>query len=251
MQQQQPVQGVQQPIQGGQQPAVGLGQQLKEGMQQLGQVVQQYLPGQPSQHGGQQPTSDTQCVFDFTVLDCEHKPYPLSKHRGQCLLICNIATECSFAANSQAALETLFTRYKDKNFNILAFPSNDFMSESHRDDVAIRDFILQRWPNSGYPILGKICVNGNDAVPLWTWMKSQEMGAGTLINAIKGNYTSFLIDPSGRVVRRYAPGVDVEAVEKDLVPLLQQCGGNQNVLSQDRPRPGVNDNIPQTGVRSF
>lgn len=115
-------------------------------------------------------------------------------------------------------LVDLHARYAEKGLRILAFPCNQFGKQEPGDDAQIKAFA------EGYGVkfdmFSKIEVNGDGAHPLWKWMKEQPKGRGTLGNAIKWNFTKFLINREGQVVKRYSPMEDPYVIEKDLPAYL-------------------------------
>ncbi|KAF7237085.1 Phospholipid hydroperoxide glutathione peroxidase [Varanus komodoensis] len=111
-----------------------------------------------------------------------------------------------------------YSRYAEKGLRILAFPCNQFGKQEPGTNEEIKAFA------AGYGVtfdmFGKIEVNGDGAHPLWKWMKSQPKGRGSLGNAIKWNFTKFLINKEGQVVKRYSPMDDPQVIEKDLPPYM-------------------------------
>uniref|UniRef100_S4R6F9 Glutathione peroxidase n=1 Tax=Petromyzon marinus TaxID=7757 RepID=S4R6F9_PETMA len=101
---------------------------------------------------------------------------------------------------------------------ILAFPCNQFGKQEPGTDAEIKEFVQQY--NVKFDMFSKIDVNSDSAHPLWKWMKSQPNGRGTLYNAIKWNFTKFLINKQGQVVKRYSPVDDPVGIEKDFLPIL-------------------------------
>lgn len=142
---------------------------------------------------------------------------PLSAYAGKLLLIVNVASQCGFTPQ-YAGLEALYRKYRDRGFEILAFPCNQFGQQEPGDAAEIASFCALNYDVS-FPLFAKIEVNGPDADPLWEHLKSAHPGLlGT--EAIKWNFTKFLVDRSGRVVERYAPTTKPETIEKDVERLL-------------------------------
>ena len=158
-------------------------------------------------------------AYDFVVLDNKKNEYPLSNRRGHPTLFVNVASQCGLTKDSYASLVTLQDRYKDRNFLVLGMPCNQFASQEPGTDEEITQTACTKF-SANFPILAKIDVNGDHASPLWKWLKKMKPGfLGT--EGIKWNFTSFLVDGNGQVVERYSPGVKVEDVEKNLLPLLK------------------------------
>ncbi|KAG6934932.1 glutathione peroxidase 4 [Chelydra serpentina] len=112
----------------------------------------------------------------------------------------------------------MYARYAEKGLRILGFPCNQFGSQEPGNESQIKQFVA----NYGvkFDMYSKIEVNGNNAHPLWKWMKDQPKGRGTLGNSIKWNFTKFLINREGQVVKRYSPMDDPYVIEKDLPAFL-------------------------------
>uniref|UniRef100_A0A7M4FDQ4 Glutathione peroxidase n=1 Tax=Crocodylus porosus TaxID=8502 RepID=A0A7M4FDQ4_CROPO len=108
----------------------------------------------------------------------------------------------------------MYARYAERGLRILAFPCNQFGKQEPGDNAQIKAF-AERY-GVKFDMFSKIDVNGDDALPLWKWLKDQPKGRGTLGNAIKWNFTKFLIDQQGQVVKRYSPMDDPSVIEKDL-----------------------------------
>ena len=141
----------------------------------------------------------------------------LSAWRGKVLLIVNTASQCGFTPQ-YAALEALWRRYGDRGFAVLAFPCNQFGAQEPGSAEEIQSFCSTRYDVT-FPIFGKIDVNGPGTAPLYSHLKAQAPGLlGS--QAIKWNFTKFLVDRDGKVVRRYAPMTKPEDVAKDIEALL-------------------------------
>ncbi|KAJ8277332.1 hypothetical protein GJAV_G00074060 [Gymnothorax javanicus] len=112
----------------------------------------------------------------------------------------------------------MHAKYAERGLRILAFPSNQFGNQEPGTDEQIKKFAQSH--NAKYDLFSKIDVNGENAHPLWKWLKTQPNGKGTLGNYIKWNFTKFLIDREGKVVKRYSPLVDPIEMEKDIAKYL-------------------------------
>ncbi len=141
----------------------------------------------------------------------------LSPYAGQVLLIVNTASKCGFTPQYEG-LEALYRKHKDRGFAVLAFPCNQFGAQEPGDAEEIASFCRLTYDVS-FPVFAKVDVNGADAAPLFRHLKKEAKGLlGS--QAIKWNFTKFLVDRSGNVVERYAPTTTPEAIEKDIERLL-------------------------------
>ncbi len=142
----------------------------------------------------------------------------LEQYKGKVLLIVNTASKCGFTPQYEG-LETLYKKYHDNGFEILGFPCDQFGHQEPGSDEDIAQFCSLNFGVS-FPLFKKTNVNGPDANPLFEELKKEAPGLlGT--KRIKWNFTKFLVDAQGKVIKRYAPTVKPEAIEKDIVKLLQ------------------------------
>ena len=156
-------------------------------------------------------------VFDFEANLLDGTPQKLDAYRGRVLLIVNVASQCGFTPQ-YAGLEALYRAHKDHGFTVLGFPCNQFGRQEPGDASEVRDFCSTRYGVT-FPMFAKIDVNGADAHPLYTFLKQAAPGVlGTL--AIKWNFTKFLVDQRGKVLRRYAPADTPEKVGAHIQRLL-------------------------------
>jgi glutathione peroxidase len=156
-------------------------------------------------------------VHDFTVAMPGGKKQTLSDYAGKVVLVVNTASKCGFTPQYKG-LEELHRKYADKGLVVLGFPCNQFGAQEPGDEEEIKTFCSLNYDVS-FPLAAKIDVNGSDADPLWTHLKSQQAGLlGS--RGIKWNFTKFLVDKDGKVVGRYAPTVKPGALEKDIERLL-------------------------------
>lgn len=141
-------------------------------------------------------------VYDFSATRLDGSEQSLADYRGQVLLIVNTASECGFTPQ-YAGLESLYGQYRDQGFSVLGFPCNQFGGQEPGDAEAIGQFCQSRFDVT-FPLFAKIDVNGDNAHPLFTWLKHEAAGIlGT--EAIKWNFTKFLVNREGKVVHRFAP----------------------------------------------
>jgi glutathione peroxidase len=155
-------------------------------------------------------------VYDFSARTIEGNDLALSSYRGHPLLIVNVASKCGFTPQ-YAGLEALYKRYHPRGLEVLGFPCDQFGHQEPGDEAEIKKFCSLNY-NVSFPMFAKINVNGKDAHPLYKYLKETRSGILGL-EAIKWNFTKFLVDKDGVPVKRYAPtdkpeglGSDVEAV---------------------------------------
>lgn len=159
-------------------------------------------------------------IYSFTPTLLDGTPQPMADYRGKVLLVVNVASRCGFAPQ-YAGLEQLYRRHKDDGLVVLGFPCNQFGAQEPGDTAAIGEFCSLTYGVS-FPIFAKIEVNGSNAHPLYAYLKAQQPGLlGS--QAIKWNFTKFLVDRDGAVRRRYAPTDTPEAIEGDVVAALRQA----------------------------
>jgi glutathione peroxidase len=141
-------------------------------------------------------------VYDFEAQTLDGKPAPLADQRGKVLLIVNTASKCGFTPQYEG-LEALYRRFRDRGFAVLGFPCNQFGAQEPGDAGEIANFCSLTYDVS-FPMMAKIDVNGAKAHPLYIYLKKEQKGVlGS--QGIKWNFTKFLVDREGRVVRRFAP----------------------------------------------
>lgn len=156
-------------------------------------------------------------IYDFTVMDMKKRPVKLDIYRNQVLLIVNTATGCGFTPQYKG-LEELYRKYKDQGFTILGFPCNQFGHQAPGTEEEIAGFCELNYGVT-FPQFAKIEVNGDNAAPLYKWLKKQQAGIlGT--ESIKWNFTKFLVDRGGNVVGRFAPSDIPEVIEPAIIELL-------------------------------
>ncbi|AQA20390.1 glutathione peroxidase [Halioglobus japonicus] len=155
-------------------------------------------------------------VFDFTVQNAAGTDRPLDEFKGQVLLIVNTASKCGFTPQF-AGLEELYEKYKDKGVSVIGFPCNQFGKQDPGSNDEIQEFCQLNYGVS-FPMMGKIEVNGSGADPLFKHLKDE--APGLLTKNIKWNFTKFLVDAEGNVVKRYAPTTKPADIEKDIDSLL-------------------------------
>lgn len=170
-------------------------------------------------------------VYEFSVKDLDEKDVSLEKYRGKVLLIVNTAPKCGYASQYEG-LEDLYKEYKDKDFEVLDFPSNQFMNQAPGTNEEINS-VCELTYGTTYPRFSKVNVNGKDAIPLFKYLKSNspkelkgpEKEDGfikrTLFGSkIKWNFTKFLVNRDGKVVKRFSPGFEPKIIAKYIEEIL-------------------------------
>ncbi len=154
-------------------------------------------------------------LYDFEVNSITGEKISLNQYAKKTLLIVNTATECGFSYQLEG-FQKLFEIYESQGFSVLAFPSNSFKQEPN-DNAEIHNKCSALFKLT-FPFFEKIEVKGDNIHPLFAWLTEQKRGFIT--KAIKGNYTKFLIDQNGQVLKRYAPRTKPESIEMDIKKLL-------------------------------
>ena len=156
-------------------------------------------------------------VHDFSARTIDGRDQPLKDFKGKVLLVVNVASKCGFTPQ-YTGLEALQRKLGDHGFAVLGFPCDQFGHQEPGDEAQIAKFCSLTYDVS-FPMFAKVEVNGDGAHPLYRYLKSGATGVlGT--EGIKWNFTKFLVDRKGKVVRRYAPNDKPESLEKDIVALL-------------------------------
>jgi glutathione peroxidase len=156
-------------------------------------------------------------VFDFSADNIAGEKVDLSQYRGKVLLVVNTASKCGFTPQYKG-LQGLYTKYREQGLEVLGFPCNQFGHQEPGDSAQINEFCEINF-GVDFPLFGKIDVNGADAHPLYKHLKSQAPGLlGS--KGVKWNFTKFLVNRDGEVVKRYAPTDKPESLAKDIEKLL-------------------------------
>jgi len=156
-------------------------------------------------------------VYDYTARDISGTERSLADYRGKLLLIVNVASRCGLTPQ-YTGLEALYRKYKDRGLEVLGFPCNQFGSQEPGSEAEIRSFCSTSYDVS-FPMFGKIDVNGEGTHPLYRHLKGEKPGIlGT--EAIKWNFTKFLVNRKGEVVKRYAPTDTPESLDADIAAAL-------------------------------
>ncbi|MSR13591.1 MAG: glutathione peroxidase [Gammaproteobacteria bacterium] len=156
-------------------------------------------------------------IYDLSATTLDGAVQSFDAYRGKTLLIVNVASQCGFTPQYQG-LEALWRTFKDRGLVVLGFPCNQFGRQEPGDAAAIKQFCLDQYEIS-FPLFAKIAVNGVDAHPLYQHLKAAAPGVlGS--EAIKWNFTKFLIDANGHVTKRYGSVDTPEKIEQDIAALL-------------------------------
>ena len=156
-------------------------------------------------------------IADFTVTTNRGEELKLADKLGKVLLVVNTASKCGFTPQYDG-LEKLYQQFKDRDFEVLGFPCNQFGAQEPGNADEIAEFCKVNFGVT-FPLMAKVEVNGDQASPLFDWMKKEAKGLmGS--TSIKWNFTKFLIDREGNVVKRYAPTDKPESIARDIAKLL-------------------------------
>jgi glutathione peroxidase len=156
-------------------------------------------------------------IYDTTIQDRTGDSIAMDSYRGKVLLIVNVASRCGFTPQ-YAGLQTLYDRFKDRGFEILGFPCNQFGGQEPGSDAEIGQFCSLNFGVT-FPVFSKVQVNGPEAIPLYQFLKKEAPGLlGT--EAIKWNFTKFLVDRNGKIIDRFAPTSTPESLESAIEKLL-------------------------------
>ncbi|MFO1478951.1 MAG: glutathione peroxidase [Turneriella sp.] len=159
-----------------------------------------------------------QTIHEFSAATLGGKEKSLAEYKGKVVLIVNTASKCGFTPQ-YAGLEAIYEKYKDQGFVILGFPCNQFGAQEPGSETEIEQFCQVNY-GVKFPMFGKIDVNGSNAHPLYKFLTSEKPGILGL-EAIKWNFTKFLIDKDGNPVKRYAPNTKPEDIAGDIEKLLK------------------------------
>ena len=147
-------------------------------------------------------------IYDLKIKNRNGEDISLGDYKGKVLIIVNTATGCGFTPQYKG-LEELYEKYKDQGFEILDFPCNQFMGQAPGSDAEINEFCTLKY-NTTFKRFKKIDVNGSSEDPLYTYLKSKKRGV--MGRKIKWNFTKFLVDREGNVVKRFAPTTTPEKI---------------------------------------
>lgn len=155
-------------------------------------------------------------IYDYQVKTTNDQTVSMEEYRGKVLLIVNTATGCGFTPQYEG-LEELYKKYREQGLEILDFPCNQFGHQAPGTNQEISDFCQLTYQTT-FQTFGKIEVNGEHADPLYDFLKGKK--GGIFGGAIKWNFTKFLVDREGNVVKRFAPTIEPEKMAEDIEKLL-------------------------------
>ena len=155
-------------------------------------------------------------VHDFSVADAQGNQKSLAQYQGKLILVVNTASKCGFTPQ-YTELQALYESWHEKGLEILAFPCNQFGQQEPGSDAEIQQFCQLNYGLT-FPVMAKIEVNGENAHPLYQYLRSQQKGL--LSDKIQWNFTKFLIDQNGTVIKRYEPKVTPQEIGREIEMLL-------------------------------
>eukprot|EP01118_Nematostelium_gracile_P010363 TRINITY_DN355_c0_g1_i1.p1 TRINITY_DN355_c0_g1~~TRINITY_DN355_c0_g1_i1.p1 ORF type:complete len:172 (+),score=42.41 TRINITY_DN355_c0_g1_i1:89-604(+) len=159
--------------------------------------------------------SPFQSIYDIKVKDNHENEVDMSKYKGKVLLIVNVASSCGYTDVSYKQMTELHQKYRDRGFEVLAFPCNQFLYQERGTNSEIQEFCTKRY-STDFPIFDKIKVNGDEQHDLYGFLKAKHPGK------IGWNFVKFLVDRDGNVVKRYATKSEPKSFENDIVELLDK-----------------------------
>lgn len=163
------------------------------------------------------PEAKDKNIYGFKVLNIEGKEQSLKEYKGKVVLVVNVASKCGYTKQYEG-LEALYEKYKDRGLVILGFPCNQFRGQEPGTDAEIAKFCSLTY-GVDFPMFSKIEVNGENAIPLYKYLKDKLPGSGGKSD-IEWNFAKFLIDRNGQPVQRYLPKVKPEELEAEIEKLL-------------------------------
>jgi glutathione peroxidase len=179
-------------------------------------------PSDNRDHGGAIPQArlaeiSMTTLHDFTVDDIKGKPVKLDRYKGKVLLVVNTASQCGFTPQYKG-LEALYEKYHGKGLEVLGFPCNQFGAQEPGTEDEIASFCELNYGVT-FPLFAKVDVNGDNTAPVYKYLKSAKPGLlGS--EAIKWNFTKFLVDRGGKVIARFAPKDTPESIAADIEKAL-------------------------------
>lgn len=156
-------------------------------------------------------------IYDFEALSIDGKPAHLSTQKGKVILVVNTASQCGFTPQFKG-LQQLWDTYRGRGLVVVGFPSNEFGGQDPGENSEIASFCELNY-GVNFPMMAKVKVNGAEAHPLWKWLTAEAPGVlGT--QAVKWNFTKFLVGKDGKVIKRYAPNDEPAALARDIEQAL-------------------------------
>ncbi|KAK7396357.1 hypothetical protein VNO78_17297 [Psophocarpus tetragonolobus] len=169
---------------------------------------------------GASPSVSEKSIHEFTVKDAKGRDVNLRTYKGKVLLVVNVASKCGFTNSNYTQLTEIYSRYKDRGLEILAFPCNQFLKQEPRSSQEAEEFACTRF-KAEFPIFNKVRVNGSDTAPVYKFLKANK--PGFLGSRIKWNFTKFLVDKEGKVLQRYGPTTSPLSIENDIRTALEEA----------------------------
>uniref|UniRef100_A0AAR5QIG3 Glutathione peroxidase n=1 Tax=Dendroctonus ponderosae TaxID=77166 RepID=A0AAR5QIG3_DENPD len=166
--------------------------------------------------GNPEDYTKAQSVYDFSAIDIHGKEVPLEKYKGNVLLIVNVASNCGLTERNYKQLNELYEKYEGKGLRILAFPSNQFLQQEPGTDKEIEEFTQKHGVK--FDVFSKVDVNGDNAIPLYKFLKLKQPGTNATDSSIEWNFTKFIVDKDGQVVERDVPKKD----PLELIPSIEK-----------------------------
>ncbi|MBL0708643.1 MAG: glutathione peroxidase [Sulfurimonas sp.] len=157
-------------------------------------------------------------IYDYKVKMINGKEISMSRYKGKVLLIVNVASTCGMTPQYEG-LQKLFKTYKKKGFMVLGFPSNEFGDQESQGNEEIAKFCKNSY-QVGFDMFEKVKVNGDDAIPLYNYLKEQKKGF-LWSKKVKWNFTKFLVDAKGNVLKRYASPTTPASIQSDIEELFK------------------------------
>ena len=155
-------------------------------------------------------------IYDFSAERIDGAQQAFSDYQDKVLLIVNTASKCGFTPQF-ADLEALYQQYKAQGLVVVGFPCNQFGAQDPDSNENIGAFCQKNYGVT-FPMMAKVAVNGNEAHPVYQWLKAQK--GGVLTDGIKWNFTKFLVSREGKVLERYAPTTKPDAIKQDIEQAL-------------------------------
>ncbi|CAJ0932393.1 unnamed protein product, partial [Mesorhabditis belari] len=193
------------------------------GMLQVGNIIRNAVFR--GLHVSASTSQMSQHFYDFQVKDSQGNPVKLGdKYRGKVVIVVNVASECGLTNANYTQLKEALDKYHNQGLEVAAFPCNQFGGQEPKCELDIKNFVANKFAFEP-DLFGKVNVNGNDADPLWKFLKKEQ--GGTLIDAIKWNFTKFLVDREGNIIKRYAPTHEPKDMVKDIEKALSTPAGTK------------------------
>jgi len=155
-------------------------------------------------------------VYDYTLNSIDGKPVPLGSFKGKVMLVVNVASKCGYTPQ-YTGLEALYEKYKGQGFVIAGFPANNFGLQEPGTDEEIKTFCSTKY-NVSFPMFSKISVKGEDKAPLYQYLTDANTVPG---GEIKWNFTKFLVDRNGKVIKRFESAVTPEQIDAAIAEALK------------------------------